>query len=583
MRSRLRAIVAFVAGALLVAGAQLAGAAQAPAGEALAHLAGVWDAAVVLGDDLAGPVVVTAARASLGGYDAASEDRGHARLYTFPGGRGVLYVALPAGDDPTAFWIQPPNVNGSTYATPVDLHAATPGQWHGDVEPLPNRVHMSLYFGRNNGGSGAGANKGNATVFLRDPLYNIGRRFETMTVSAHGANLRFAREGYVLDATLDDADTLTLHFPKESGLPSLRFARRTASVSSVPRTYSEPQPAGDGWTIGTPADAGFRTPALDELVAFAAGSAPTSVESPDVHAVLVARHGKLVVDQYFGGFDAATLHDTRSAAKTYADVLAGAAQQAGVVLDGDTPLLPLFARYGTLANPDPRKAQITLGDALSMATGLDCDDDDEHSVANEDNEQRQSAQPDWYRLVLDTRMVRDPGTKAVYCSASINLAGGAIASAAHAWLPAYFARHVAAPLQMQRYALDLTPAGDWYLGGGAYVRPRDFLKIGQLFLDGGTWNGTQVVPRAWIARSWDAHLSLGAGDDYGYAWHVRSYSVAGTAYRAYEAEGNGGQILDVIPQLDLVVMLTQGNYNNFGTWGPMRDAIVTRVISAIEH
>jgi CubicO group peptidase (beta-lactamase class C family) len=366
-----------------------------------------------------------------------------------------------------------------------------------------------------------------------------------------------------------------------SGLQPLTFRRRTKREAPADATYRLPRVTGDGWSIAAAPQAGLATAALKRLERFAAGTAPTSVGSPAVHAVLVARHGKLVVDDYFAHFGEATLHDTRSAGKTYADLLAGAAIEAGVPLTGDTLLRPLFAPYGALANPDPRKGRITLGDALSMATGLDCDDNDEHSAANEDNEQSQTAQPDWYRLVLDSRLVRDPGTKAVYCSASINLAGGAIAAAAHAWLPAYFAQHVAQPLQMQRYALNLTPTGQWYLGGGAYVRPRDFLKIGQVFLDGGTWHGRRILPRWWIERSWNARLALAPGDGYGYAWHVRSYTVRSSTYRAYEAQGNGGQILDVLPQLDLVVMITQGNYNNFRTWGPTRDAIVTRIINAI--
>jgi CubicO group peptidase (beta-lactamase class C family) len=75
-------------------------------------------------------------------------------------------------------------------------------------------------------------------------------------------------------------------------------------------------------------------------------------------------------------------------------------------------------------------------------------------------------------------------------------------------------------------------------------------------------------------------LPLGAGDDYGYAWHLRSYIAASRKYRAYEAQGNGGQILDVVPQLDLAVMMTAGNYNNFLTWGKMRDRIMLQILAA---
>jgi CubicO group peptidase (beta-lactamase class C family) len=432
---------------------------------------------------------------------------------------------------------------------------------------------MSLYIGR-------GAD-GVVTAFLRDPLYNLGRRFNTMKLSVARNKLVFSNRGFALAGTIDDPNTITLELP-QSGLAPIVFSRRTSDEAPADTTYRVPLPTGDGWAIGAAPDAGLAVASLEDLARFAAGATPTAVSSPAVQGISIARYGKLVFDDYFGGFGEATLHDTRSAGKTYADVLAGAAIEAGVPMAGDTLVLPLFARYGALVNPDPRKGRITLGDALSMSTGLDCDDNDEHSVANEDNEQSQSAQPDWDRLVLDARMVRDPGTKAVYCSASINLAGGAIASATHSWLPTYFARHIAEPLQMQRYALNLTPTGDWYLGGGAYVRPRDFLKIGQLFLDGGLWHGSRILPRSWIDRSWSARLTLGAGDGYGYAWHVRSYLVDGTTYPAYEAQGNGGQILDVLPKLDLAVMISQGNYNNFATWGPTRDAIVTRIIEATQ-
>jgi len=543
------------------------------AGSNPGQLAGIWKTSRDLGEGLAGLVVVDGTHAELEGVRAAAEADAMGRLYCFPGRRGELRVVAPApATMPIAFWVQPMTISGSSYATPVYLRKGQKDLWRGQIAPVANRVTMTLYVQRSTAGA--------VTAFLRDPLYNLGRPLQTMTVTSDGSTLSLRGPAGKLSGSILNPDTISIAIPRD-GLPSLTLTRSAEPAAQVSENYREPLPAYDGWTTARASSVGFAIAPLEDLERFAAGSRPTAVTSPAVHAVLVARHGKLVVDDYFAPFDAGSLHDTRSAGKTYADVLAGAAIEAGVPLSGNTPLLPLFARYGTLANPDPRKAKITLGNALSMATGLDCDDNDEHSAANENTVQNQTSEPDWYRLLLNVRMVRDPGTKAVYCSASINLAGGAIASATHAWLPAYFAQHVAAPLQMKRYALNLTPTGDWYLGGGAYVRPRDFLKIGQLFLNGGTWNGRRVIPRTWIEQSWNAHLAFDPGDGYGYAWHVRSYTVDGKTYRAYEAQGNGGQILDVLPRLDLTVMIAAGNYNNYKTWGPTRDAIVTRIIKAI--
>jgi len=553
-------------------GSALALVATAPAEPSPSAIVGIWDAAHTVGNDLNGEITVTADRAELAGESATGTTEGTARVYRFAGGHGELRI-ISLGGERLGFWIQPPTVSGVAYATPVALRATASGTSVGHVEPLANRVAMTLYVQ-----SGAG---GATSAFIRDPLYNIGRRLGTMSVTANGDAFKFAAGESAITGRLGADGALTVSFPG-GDIPPLTFARRTASEPAIDTSYIIPKADGDGWLVDAAGNVALHVQRLQELTRLAAGGVPASVTSPAVHSMLVARHGKLVFERYFAWFDEGTLHDTRSAGKTYADVLAGATMLAGVNIGAQTALLPLYARYAPLANPDPRKARITLGDALSMATGLDCDDNDEHSAANEDSMQSQSAQPDWYKLVLDSRMVRDPGTKAVYCSASINLAGGAIAAAAHAWLPALFARYVAEPLQMERYALNLTPTGDWYLGGRAYVRPRDFLKIGQVFIDGGTWRGRRIVPLAWIKRSWSTHLALGPGDDYGFAWHIRSYAVGGFTYRAYEAQGNGGQILDVLPGPDIAIMLTQGNYNNFATWGRMRDALVTGVLEAIE-
>jgi Beta-lactamase class C and other penicillin binding proteins len=117
-----------------------------------------------------------------------------------------------------------------------------------------------------------------------------------------------------------------------------------------------------------------------------------------------------------------------------------------------------------------------------------------------------------------------------------------------------------------------------------FIRPRDLLKLGQLYLNGGIWNGKRIVPQSWVALSTAKHIewpyrnqNLSAGTD-GYMWHLNAVKSGGREYREYEANGNGGQLLMVFPELDLAIVFTAGNYQNGGVWGRFRDEIVGKAI-----
>jgi CubicO group peptidase (beta-lactamase class C family) len=161
------------------------------------------------------------------------------------------------------------------------------------------------------------------------------------------------------------------------------------------------------------------------------------------------------------------------------------------------------------------------------------------------------------------------------------------------WLPELFDRTIAKPLQFGAYAWDLTPTGEGYGGGGVYMRPRDLLKIGQTFLDDGTWHGRRIVSADWVKRSTAPRIDVSpattgltpeafsqvynpAKD--GYAWHLSDLKVGDRVYRDYEATGNGGQLLIVVLDADLVVVFTAGNYGQGGIWGKWHDRIVAQQI-----
>jgi CubicO group peptidase (beta-lactamase class C family) len=294
--------------------------------------------------------------------------------------------------------------------------------------------------------------------------------------------------------------------------------------------------------------------------------------------LLIARNGKLVLEEYFAGFQRDFVHDTRSASKTFTSVLLGAAMLGGAGISPETPIASVMGYATPFANPDPRKQKITLANLMTHSSGLACDDNDDASPGNEDTMWAQSGQPDFWKFMLDLPMSTDPGAHYAYCSGGMNLAGGVLSVATKTWLPELFDRSLARPLRFGRYYFILSPALQGYLGGGMRMRPRDLLKVGQLYLDGGTWNGKRIVAQSWVIRSTSKQVEGSNNGNDGYAWHRSDLKSGTRTYREYEANGNGGQFLIVVPELDLAVVFTAGNYRDYGVWRWFRDDMVANVI-----
>jgi CubicO group peptidase (beta-lactamase class C family) len=306
-----------------------------------------------------------------------------------------------------------------------------------------------------------------------------------------------------------------------------------------------------------------------------------NISTSQVHSLLIARHGKLVLEEYFHGFDRDTPHDTRSAAKSWTNVLIGAAMQAGVPIRLDTPV------YETMLGSvppdlDPRKEAMTLEHLISMTAGFDCDDSGERP-GDEDPMQEQTTEPDWYRYSLNVPMAWTSGEKIVYCSMKPNLAAGMLEKIAGEPLPELFNRLVAKPMRMGRYHLFLQPTGQPYGGGGHHFTTRDFMKLTQLFLNEGKWEGRQIVSGEWAQRSGAALrvLSPRSGQTYGYLWNSFQYPYQGRKLHAYFPGGNGGQVYIGIPDLDLLIAFTGGNYADAVLFRPQREFVPQDILPAV--
>ena len=373
------------------------------------------------------------------------------------------------------------------------------------------------------------------------------------------------------------------------------FSRRPPDAP--PYSYRAPPPTGDGWETARAREVGMDEDSLTGVIRRIAAADP-AVRAPSLmHSLLVARRGKLVLEEYFFGFTRDTPHDTRSAGKTFASVLLGAVMRRGVRLAPESRVYQVMAPLGPFANPDPRKARITLAHLLTHTAGLACDDNDDASPGNEGTLQSQRGQPDWWKYTLDLPMAHEPGARYAYCSANINLVGGALTVGAGTWLPELFDRWIARPLEFGPYHWNLTPTDQGYFGGGAFLRPRDLLKVGQAYLDGGVWRGRRIVDSSWTAVSTRSRIHISPastglspetfGEFYGegndaYAWHLGRVESGDRVYRTYAAGGNGGQVLLVVPELRLVVDFTGGNYGQGGIWGRWGQQIVgNQIIPAL--
>jgi CubicO group peptidase (beta-lactamase class C family) len=179
-------------------------------------------------------------------------------------------------------------------------------------------------------------------------------------------------------------------------------------------------------------------------------------------------------------------------------------------------------------------------------------------------------------------MIRAPGEKAVYCSIQPNLVGGVLQRTAKQSLPVLFQNLLAEPLQIKRYYMNLTPTGDAYMGGGVRFLPRDFMKLGQLHLNGGTWNGRRILTPEWSHRATSHLVEIGIRK-YGYFWWVQDYPYKDRTVRAFFAGGNGGQIVMGIPELDLVIAFYGGNYSAPAANVPQNVYVPQYILTAIEN
>lgn len=308
-------------------------------------------------------------------------------------------------------------------------------------------------------------------------------------------------------------------------------------------------------------------------------------------SVLIARHGKLAYEKYFEG-DAATLRDTRSATKSITDILVGIAIDEHKLTGVDAKILSLLPeRARRIQNKDPRKAEITVEDFLTMSSSLECDD---WNDASRGNEERMYLVEDWAQFILDLpirgRMhvgekVEPPkyGRYFSYCTGGVFTLSEVLEKATGLPADRYAHDKLFAPFGITNVEWVYSPTNVPQTGGGLRLTSHDLLKIAQLYLDGGRRLGTRIVSEEWVRKSTQPHAQIDETRDYGYLWWLKSFRSGEKSYPAFYMSGNGGNKVVVIPALDMVVVITSTNYSTRGMHEQTEKILTDYVLAAVEQ
>ncbi len=353
--------------------------------------------------------------------------------------------------------------------------------------------------------------------------------------------------GYQVGADTFKIINRDVSFPKE-----IWFPRMVDNFENFIYQYKEPLKRRDGIETGHISRTALDTSLLREMM-----HKIVDGTYPDVHSVLILLDGRLVFEEYFYEYNENTLHQLRSASKSFVSALTGIAIEKGHIKSKDETVVSYFPEY-SLQNNSTAKSKITIEHLLTNQSGLDCDISNDKSVGNET---AMNYSDDWVKFTLDLPMVDTAGGKGMYCSGNPIILGRIIEKASGKSLSEFADQHLFKPMGIQDFKWNFKPdksnAEDFCQ---LYLRPRDMAKFGLMYLNEGRYNGKPVIDSVWIKQSLRKH-SVIQNVNYGYLWWLKYLNAGGVTYYGMAAQGNGGQKIYIWPEQNMVTVITGGNYN----------------------
>ncbi len=304
------------------------------------------------------------------------------------------------------------------------------------------------------------------------------------------------------------------------------------------------------WQQSSPETQGFDNAKLD--AAFSRAK-----ETGFMDALLVIRHGLLVAEQYYNGYNPGRSHNVMSVSKSFLSAVTGIAIQKGYLEGLDVKMLDYFPEY-VYPEIDQRKYDITIRHLLTMRMGIPGEAQDNYGVY-----QSLYSSSNWIRETVRYPLVSSPGSQFHYNTFQTHLLAVIIARATGGSLRDFATTALLKPMGIDVDSWEQDPQGYYFGGNSMYFTPREMAVLGYLYLHFGNLKGVQLVPRDWVVQTLTASTNLshpnawGELRNYNYAWLWWLGQVGGDDM--FMAYGYGGQYVMVFPSLDLIVVSTAAN------------------------
>lgn len=340
-----------------------------------------------------------------------------------------------------------------------------------------------------------------------------------------------------------------------------------------------PRVAAWQWPVSTPDEQGLDSGKLAELV----GQIKKGELCPNLHALLIVRHGHLVIEEYFNGWQADQLHTLQSVSKSFTSALIGIAIARGELKGVEEKILDFFPDMNEIANMDERKASVRLKDILTMRTGTDYHE----SGPGSPHEQLNRLQKGWDKFYLDRPMLAAPGTEFRYDSGGVILLSSVLKARTGLHAHEYAERYLFKPLGIEKKFWLFNMDGQTHCGGGLALSARDTAKFGLLYLNNGRWGKEQVVPESWVRESFQSHVDLAPPGQppsgYGFLWWIGAPDPRGKGKQdIYMARGRGGQNIFIIPEHDMVVVVL-GDAKTIPEQNKPIEVMYDRILTAVRR